>query len=33
LLSRRRDRKDLPVRVVADHIVALFQQERALFAA
>jgi DNA-binding transcriptional LysR family regulator len=33
LLSRRRDRKDLPVRVVADHIVTLFEQEHALFEA
>ncbi len=32
LLTRRRNRKDLPVRIAVEHIVGLFRDERALFA-
>lgn len=31
LLTRRQDRKDVPIRTVADHLVRLFADERALF--
>ena len=31
ILTRRHDHKDLPVSVVAAHIVQLFETERALF--
>ena len=33
LLTRRQDRKDVPIRTVADHITQLFADERALFEA
>ncbi len=31
LLTRRRDRKDLTIRTVADHVAQLFDEERTLF--
>lgn len=31
LLTRRRDRKDPPIRAVADHVVDMFERDRALF--
>jgi len=31
LVTRRRDRKDASIRVIADEIVAMFEQEHELF--